>query len=159
MSLKIVCRKIKTKVCSTLARYPISHGWPTFWWRKCGYLIGKNTVICPYCLFWATHHTDYGDIVIEDNVHIGPNVVLVVRTHDKEEIANHGKLISVIKGSITIKNGSWIGAGAIILPNVIINEGAVVGAGAVVTKNVDSYTVVAGVPAKKIKDLNCQKIG
>jgi len=36
------------------------------------------------------------------------------------------------------------------MPNVVIGEGAVVGAGAVVTKDVEPYTVVAGVPAKKI---------
>jgi acetyltransferase-like isoleucine patch superfamily enzyme len=46
-----------------------------------------------------------------------------------------------------------IGAGVIILPNITIGEFAVVGAGAVVTKDVPSYTVVAGVPAKPIKKI------
>ena len=56
-----------------------------------------------------------------------------------------------------IKRGAWIGAGAIILPNVTIGERAVVGAGAVVTKDVPPYTVVAGVPAKEIKKLYLKK--
>ena len=39
------------------------------------------------------------------------------------------------------------------MPNVTIGEGAVIGAGAVVTKDVDPYTIVAGVPAKKINEV------
>ena len=52
---------------------------------------------------------------------------------------------------ITICDGVWIGARAIILPGVTIGEGAVVAAGAVVTKDVDPFTVVGGNPAKFIK--------
>jgi len=55
---------------------------------------------------------------------------------------------------VVIKRGAWIGAGAIILPNVTIGERAVVGAGAVVTRDVPPYTVVAGVPAREIKKLS-----
>ena len=44
----------------------------------------------------------------------------------------------------------WIGYRAIVLPGVSIGEGAVVGAGAVVTKNVESYAIVAGNPAREI---------
>jgi virginiamycin A acetyltransferase len=51
---------------------------------------------------------------------------------------------------ITIGNDVWIGTRAIILPGVDIGDGAVVGAGAVVTKDVDSYSIVAGVPAKEV---------
>ena len=58
------------------------------------------------------------------------------------------------KGSITIDSDAWIGTGAVILPNVTIGEGAVVGANSVVTKNVAPYTVVGGVPAHKIKQVN-----
>ena len=45
----------------------------------------------------------------------------------------------------------WIATGAILLPGVTIGEGAVVASGAVVTKDVPSWTVVAGNPAKYIK--------
>lgn len=54
---------------------------------------------------------------------------------------------------VKICNDCWIGAGAIILNGVTIGEGAVVGAGAVVTKNVEPYTIIAGNPARKIKDV------
>jgi virginiamycin A acetyltransferase len=52
---------------------------------------------------------------------------------------------------VTIGNGVWIGAGAIILAGVSVGNGAVIGAGSIVTKNVSAYSVVAGAPAKKLK--------
>ena len=56
----------------------------------------------------------------------------------------------LVTAPITICDGVWIGARAIILPGVIIGEGAVVAAGAVVTKDVEPWTVVGGNPAKFI---------
>lgn len=54
---------------------------------------------------------------------------------------------------IKILKGVWIGARAIILKGVTIGEGAIVGAGSVVTKDVPPYTIVAGNPAKIIREL------
>jgi len=53
---------------------------------------------------------------------------------------------------IVIHDDVWIGGGAIILAGITIGQGAVVAAGAVVTKNVEPYTIVGGVPAKRIKE-------
>jgi acetyltransferase-like isoleucine patch superfamily enzyme len=52
---------------------------------------------------------------------------------------------------IEIGNDVWIGAGAIILPEVKIGDGAIVGAGAVVTHDVPAYAIVVGVPAKILR--------
>ncbi len=52
--------------------------------------------------------------------------------------------------AVVIGNDVWIGHGACVMPGVRIGNGAVVGAGAVVTKDVEPYSIVAGVPAKKI---------
>ncbi|SFM56940.1 acyltransferase [Methanolobus profundi] len=153
MGILLYICKLKLKIYSLLARYPVSYKWPTYWWRKCGYNIGDNSIISPYCLLWGTHHSDTNLLTIEDDVHIGPYSILVLRTHPASDIAKYGKISSTISGSICIKKGSWIGASVTILPNVTIGEGSIVGAGAVVTKNVDSYTIVAGVPAKKIRTL------
>jgi len=149
MNFNLIIPKIKTKICSIFARYPVTYKWPSFWWRKCGFSIGRNSIIGPYCLLWANYHTDCG-IIIENNVIIGPNVTLVSVSHLKEDIAQYGKIVTTTKEKIIIRNGAWIGAGAIVLPGITINEGAIVGAGAVVTRNVEPYTIVAGVPAKKI---------
>jgi len=53
--------------------------------------------------------------------------------------------------SVTVGHDVWLGHNAIIMPGVSIGNGAVVGAGAVVTKDVEPYSIVAGVPAKKIR--------
>ncbi|MGV6889809.1 chloramphenicol acetyltransferase [Rhodophyticola sp. SM2404] len=50
-----------------------------------------------------------------------------------------------------IGHDTWIGAGAMIKPEVLLGDGAVVASGAVVTKNVDPYTIVAGTPAKPLR--------
>ena len=53
---------------------------------------------------------------------------------------------------ILIEDDVWIGANCVVLPGVVVGEGAVIAAGSVVTKNVDPFTIVGGVPARKIKD-------
>ncbi|RWE30856.1 MAG: antibiotic acetyltransferase [Mesorhizobium sp.] len=53
--------------------------------------------------------------------------------------------------AVTIGHDVWIGHGAVILPAIAIGNGAVIGANAVVTRDVPSYTIVAGVPAKPIR--------
>jgi len=52
---------------------------------------------------------------------------------------------------VVIKNDVWIGANAVIMPNITIGNGAIIGAGAVVTKNVPDYAIVVSSPAKVIK--------
>ena len=150
MGIILTTKKIRAKVCVSLARYPFSYRSSSYWWRKCGFTIGKNSIIGPYCLIWSNYITNTDNIVIEDDVVIGPNVTLIGASHKKEDIAKYGKVVTTTKGKITVKKGSWIGAGSIILPDVTIHEGAIVGAGAVVTKDVEPYTIVAGVPARKI---------
>lgn len=62
------------------------------------------------------------------------------------------------KYGIIVGNDVWIGARTTILGGITIGDGAVIGAGAVVTKNVPPYTIVGGVPAKKIKTRFDQEI-
>lgn len=53
---------------------------------------------------------------------------------------------------VTLKEDVWIGHGAIIMPGITIGTGAIVGAGSVVTRDVPDFTVVAGSPAKKLRE-------
>lgn len=59
---------------------------------------------------------------------------------------------SVAKGGITIEEDAWLGASVIVLDGVSLGKGCVVGAGAVVTRSFTAYSVLVGVPAKKIKN-------
>ncbi|MBE9604017.1 acetyltransferase [Acetobacteraceae bacterium H6797] len=56
------------------------------------------------------------------------------------------------KDRVVIGNDVWIGHGVIVLPGVTVGDGAVLAAGAVVAKDVAPYTIVGGVPAKKLRD-------
>ena len=85
-------------------------------------------------------------ITIGSKVAISREVFICTASHD---ITKPNR--PLITAPITICDGVWIGARAIILPGVTIGEGAVVAAGAVVTKDVEPFTVVGGNPAKFIK--------
>lgn len=106
--------------------------------------IGKNVFVNHGCSF-----LDLGGITIEDDVLIGPQVKLVTENHPVDP-ANRK---SLDLKSIHIQKNAWIGAGAIILPGVTVGENAIVAAGAVVTQDVQSNTIVGGVPAKHIKSI------
>jgi acetyltransferase-like isoleucine patch superfamily enzyme len=107
--------------------------------------LGKNVFINHLCSF-----LDLGGITIEDEVMIGPRVSITSENHS----ADISTRKTLIPAKVVIKKNAWIGAGVTILPGITIGENAVVAAGAVVTKDVPANTVVAGVPAKIIKQLN-----
>jgi len=111
-------------------------------------LVGTNSVVDGTCKIgnnvsiqtnvYVTRFT-----VLEDDVFMGPNSVT---TNDKY------MLVGAHLEGATIKRGARIGANATILPGITIGEDAVIGAGSVVTKNLLARSVVAGNPARKIKD-------
>lgn len=82
----------------------------------------------------------------------GTNVTLCTTGHpiDPEERAK----CTMYSFPITIGDGAWIGAGAIILPGIHIGKYAVIGAGSVVTKDVPDYTVAAGNPCRLLRKIN-----
>lgn len=106
--------------------------------------IGKNVFINFDCVF-----LDLGGITIEDDVMLAPRVSLLSEGHPVSPEDRH----SLRVGRIHIKKNAWIGAGATILPGVTIGENAVVAAGAVVSKDVPANTIVGGIPAKMIKNI------
>lgn len=85
-------------------------------------------------------------IEIGDNCIIANNVVIVDHDHD---LKNGG----FITAPVYLDNNVWIGSNVTILKGVTIGEGAIIAAGSVVNKDVLPHTLVAGVPARKIKSL------
>lgn len=65
----------------------------------------------------------------------------------------------VVIRPVSIGNKAWIGFGCILLPGVNIGEGAIVGAGSVVTRDVPPWTIVAGNPARTIKEIPIDERG
>ena len=72
---------------------------------------------------------------------------------EEDKIGYYKNWENVASAPVKIFDKVWIGFNVIILKGVTIGEGAVVAAGSVVTKDVEPYTLVAGNPARKIKDL------
>ena len=107
--------------------------------------IGKNVFINFDCVF-----LDLGGITIEDNVLIAPKVSLLSEGHPTEPENRH----ALVPKAIHIKKNAWIGANATILQGVTIGENAIVAAGSVVSNDVPDNTIVGGVPAKIIKQIN-----
>ena len=93
-----------------------------------------------------------GRIFIGNNVLIGPNVVLRSNNHSFESIDRPVIEQGMSEGEIIIHDDVWIGSNAVVLSNCEIGKGAIIAAGAVVTSNVDSYSIVGGVPAKLLKN-------
>ncbi len=106
--------------------------------------IGKNVFINSCCRF-----QDQGGIEIGDNVLIGHNTTIATLNHD----FNPNLRANLNPNPVKIGNSVWIGADCTILPGVNIGDGAVIAAGSVVTKNVKSNTIVAGNPAKILKNI------
>ena len=97
-----------------------------------------------------------GPISIGQKVSIAQNVFISGENRIKDEIT--GGLLPVSEGldirPVTIGDGVWIGAGAIILPGVTIGDGVTVAAGTVVTKSFPRGVTIAGIPAKIISGSN-----
>jgi acetyltransferase-like isoleucine patch superfamily enzyme len=92
-----------------------------------------------------------GRIVIGKNCLISQQVSLIVTGHSYARNSPiRTQPWSDKKNFIIIEDDVWIGCGVQVLPGVIIGTGAVVAAGSLVTKDVESYSIVAGIPAKKI---------
>ena len=103
-------------------------------------VIGEDSYFSVQCFFDLA-----APIKIGNRVSIGPNVTLITGAHPIGPSEN--RVGPLDPQPITIFDGAWIGANAMILPGVTIGQGAVVAAGAVVTKDVAANTLVAGVPA------------
>lgn len=106
--------------------------------------IGENVFINSGCKM-----QDQGGIYIGNDVLIGHNVCLLTLNHD----FNPDKRQDMFPEPIVIEDKVWLGSNVTVLPGVTIGRGAIVAAGAVVTRDVEANTIVGGIPAKFIKNV------
>jgi acetyltransferase-like isoleucine patch superfamily enzyme len=121
--------------------------------RMTGVFIGEGVNITPGLVV----NDGYSGLCrIGNRVSIATNVTLVVDSNP-----NNSRLIGephvaqhlILTAPVTIEDDVWLGTNAVVLPGVTVGRGAIVGAGAVVTADVPPFTVVAGVPARVIRQL------
>jgi acetyltransferase-like isoleucine patch superfamily enzyme len=117
--------------------------------------IGARVVIRPGCMLFADPRESGAGIRIEDDVMLGSGVHVYTQNHRFDDpgrpIIEQGHAPS---SPVTLRQGCWIGANAILLPGVEVGENAVVGAGSVVTRSVAARTLVAGNPARLIRPIS-----
>ena len=99
------------------------------------------------------HNTIIGPVTIGNHVNLAQGITVTALNHNFSEPGKRIDEQGVSTGQVVIGDDVWIGANAVVLPNVSIGCHSVVAAGAVVTKDVPDGCVVAGVPAKIIKRL------
>ena len=120
--------------------------------KKPELIIGNNVSFMDNCQISCLNK-----VQIEDNVLFGDNVFITDNMHGdsiKSELCFppiERRLIS--KGPVIIGKNVWVGRNVCIMPGVTIGENSVIGANSVVTHNVQSYSIVAGTPAKVIKEV------
>ncbi len=107
---------------------------------------GSDVFVNSNCFFM-----DGADITIGDNVFIGPYCGFYTATHPLDYHNRNKGLEKALP--ITIGDNCWFGANVSVMPGVTIGNGCVIAAGSVVTKSIPENTLVAGVPAKIIKEI------
>ncbi len=109
-------------------------------------IIGDHTRI-------GLHNTIIGPVTIGCHVNLAQGITVTALNHNFEASDKRIDEQGVSTTPVIIEDDIWIGANAVILPGVTIGNHSVVAAGAVVTKNVPPHSLVAGVPAKIIKQI------
>ena len=109
-------------------------------------VIGDHTRI-------GLHNTIIGPVEIGNNVNLAQGITVTALNHNFSDTNKRIDEQGVSTNPVTIEDDVWVGANAVILPGVTIGEHCVVAAGAIVTKDVPPHSLVAGVPAKVIKQI------
>ncbi len=113
-----------------------------------GIRIGNNSLIGEYNVIRGQ-----GGVTIGDRVYTSPLVQLLAVSHVFEDAARPFVNQGITAQGIRVEDDVWIGSGATVTDGVVIGEGSVVAAGSVVTKDVPRHTLVAGTPARVIREI------
>jgi acetyltransferase-like isoleucine patch superfamily enzyme len=110
-----------------------------------GLRVGNFSNIGPYCYIGCS-----GLIEIGNNVLMAPRVSLFAENHNFDRLDVTIMSQGVSRSSIIIEDDCWLASNSIILAGVSVGHGSVIAAGSVVTKNVEPYSIMAGIPARVI---------
>jgi acetyltransferase-like isoleucine patch superfamily enzyme len=113
-----------------------------------GIRVGRDSLIGEYTVIRGQ-----GGVTIGDRVYTSPLVQVLAVNHVFDDPARPFVEQGITAEGIVIEDDVWIGAGAVITDGVQVGRGAVVAAGAVVTEDVPPHTVVAGVPARVVREI------
>lgn len=114
--------------------------------------IGRDSLIGEYTVIRGQ-----GGVQIGDRVYTSPQTQIIAVNHIFDDPDRPFIAQGITAEGIVIEDDVWLGSGAIITDGVRIGKGAVVAAGAVVTEDVAPHTVVGGIPARPIRDINEQR--
>ena len=114
-----------------------------------GIKVGRNSLVGEYSIIRGQ-----GGVEIGDRVYTSPFTQIIAVNHIFDDPNQPFVDQGITAQGIVIEDDVWLGAGAVITDGVRVGKGAVVAAGAVVTKDVPPHTVVGGVPAKIIKQID-----
>lgn len=99
------------------------------------------------------HNTIIGPVKIGSHVNLAQGITVTALNHNFSDAGKRIDEQGVSTNPVTIEDDVWIGTNAVILPGITIGTHSVIAAGAVVTKDVPPHSLVAGVPAKVIKQI------
>lgn len=114
-----------------------------------GIRIGRDSLIGEYNVIRGQ-----GGVTIGDRVYTSPMTQLIAVNHVFDDPARPFVAQGITAEGIVVEDDVWIGSGAIITDGVRVGKGAVVAAGAVVTRDVPPHTVVGGVPARVLREID-----
>jgi len=132
--------------------------------------LGKNTLIESLCVICTWH----GDVILKEGASIGissivlgpvligegsacsQNCFISGQSHHYEDVSKNFLRQGVETRQVVIGKNVWIGANSVILPGVKIGDNSVIGAGSTIIEDVPAYSVVAGNPAKIIKQYDSE---
>jgi len=118
-----------------------------------GIRIGKDSLIGEYSVIRGQ-----GGVTIGDRVYTSPMTQLIAVNHVFDDPNRPFIEQGITAQGIVVEDDVWLGSNAVVTDGVRIGQGAVVAAGAVVTKDVPPHTVVGGVPARVIREIDGSKI-
>ena len=114
----------------------------------------KGIKIGDFCFLGNDVLIDLADeLHLEDHVTLSERVAVLTHTNVGYKDHPLQRFYPPISKPVFLARGSFVGINAVIMPGVRVGEGGFVSACSLVNRDVEPYTVVAGIPAKKIKDL------